>query len=174
MLIQNKTVILDKTIIHTRQYDLTIIADEFISDHSIIRNFPDGETAEAKEIGRSGGHILIKTKKARGSLQLILNGENGGMFPGRKYPKEKKRISQAEMVQMDIMLFIKTPAIHFIILWVADHTFLSRNADSYVELFPLKAKMEKMVVKVFQVIMENAEATLVLFIYRLLICQAFI
>ena len=93
-LIQNKTVILDKTIIHTRQYDLTIIAEEFISDHSVIRNFPDGETAEAKEIGKSGGHILIKTKKARGSLQLILNGENGGYVSRKKISKrEKKNLS---------------------------------------------------------------------------------
>lgn len=88
-LIQSKTVILDMITIHTLQYDLTIIADEFISHHSVIRNFPDGETAQEKEIGRSGGHILIKTKKAVGSLQLILNGETAGFVP-------KKQISRRE------------------------------------------------------------------------------
>ena len=88
-LIQSKTVILDMVTIQTLQYDLTIIADEFISHHSVVRNFPDGETALEKEIGRSGGHILIKAKKAKGSLQLIFNGENAGFVP-------KKSISRRE------------------------------------------------------------------------------
>ena len=89
-LIQSKTVILDMVTIQTLQYDLTIIADEFISHHSVIRNFPEGKTALEKEDGKSGGHILIKAKKARGSLQLILTGENAGFVPKTQISREER------------------------------------------------------------------------------------
>ena len=52
--------------IQTLQHDLTIIAEEFISNHSFIQSFPEGQTANKKEIGRSGGHVLIKAKTAKG------------------------------------------------------------------------------------------------------------
>ena len=65
--------------IQTLQHDLTIIAEEFISNHSFIQSFPEGQIANDKiEIGRSGGHVLIKAKTAQGSLGLTLSGENGG------------------------------------------------------------------------------------------------
>ena len=70
--------------IQTNEYDLTIIADEFLSNHSIIKNFPEKQIAKEKEDGRSGGHVLVKTKFARGSLLLNLSGENGGFVSQRK------------------------------------------------------------------------------------------
>lgn len=83
-IIQNKKIILDMAKIQTNEHDLTIIAEEFISHHSFIKNFKEGQTAEEKEEGKSGGLILIKAKTAKGSLGLILSGENGGYVPQRK------------------------------------------------------------------------------------------
>ena len=89
--IQNKKVVLDMVIIKTFQYDLTIIADEFLSNHSVIQNFVEGQTAKKKEHGRDGGNILIEAKKASGNLKLILNGENAGRVPARRsISKEEK------------------------------------------------------------------------------------
>ena len=94
MIIQNKKVILDMVTIQTFEHDLTIIADEFLSNHSIIKNFPEKQTAKEKKDGRSGGHVLVKTKIARGSLLLNLSGENGGSVPKRKITrKEKAKLS---------------------------------------------------------------------------------
>ena len=73
-IIQNKKVVLDMMTIQTNEYDLTIIADEFLSNHSIIKNFPEEQTAKEKEDGRSGGHVLIKANTAKGSLGLTLGG----------------------------------------------------------------------------------------------------
>ena len=89
-LIQNKKVVLDMVSIQTLQYDLTILADEFVSNHSFIRNFPEGQTAKKKENGRSGGHVLIKAKRAKGNLGLILSGENGGFVPRRKISRSER------------------------------------------------------------------------------------
>ena len=50
--IQNKKVVLDMVTIKTLQYDLTIIADEFLSNHSVIQNFTDGQKAMKKEHGK--------------------------------------------------------------------------------------------------------------------------
>ena len=82
--IQNKKVVLDMMTIQTLQHDLTIRADEFVSNHSVILNFPEGQQAKEKEDGKSGGNILIKAKTAKGNLKLILNGENGGFVPKRR------------------------------------------------------------------------------------------
>ena len=83
-IIQNKKVVFNMVTIQTNEHDLTAIADEFISNHSIIKNFPEEQTAKEKEDGRSGGHVLIKVKTAKGSLLLTLSGENGGFVPQRK------------------------------------------------------------------------------------------
>ena len=82
--IQNKKVVLDMMTIQTNEHDLTIRADEFVSNHSVILNFPEGQQAKEKEDGKSGGNILIKAKTAKGNLKLILNGENGGFVPKRR------------------------------------------------------------------------------------------
>ena len=82
--IQNKKVVLDMMIIQTNEHDLTIRADEFVSNHSVILNFTEGQTAKEKEDGKSGGNILIKAKTAKGNLKLILNGENGGFVSKRR------------------------------------------------------------------------------------------
>ena len=90
LVIQNRKVILDMMIIQTLQHDLTIIAEEFISNHSFIQSFPEGQTANKKEIGRSGGHVLIKAKIAKGSLGLTLSGENGGYIPKRPISRRER------------------------------------------------------------------------------------
>ena len=44
-IIQNKKVVLNMVTIQTFEHDLTIIADEFVSNHSMIQNFPEGQKA---------------------------------------------------------------------------------------------------------------------------------
>ena len=90
LVIQNKRVVLDMITIQTLQHDLTIIAEEFISNHSFIQSFPEGQTAKEKEIGRSGGHVLIKTKTVKGNLQLTLRGENGGYVSRRPISRNER------------------------------------------------------------------------------------
>ena len=90
--IQNKKVVLDMVTIKTFQYDLTIIADEFLSNHSVIQNFIEGQKAKKKENGKHGGNILIETKTASGNLKLILNGENAGKVPARRSISKKERL----------------------------------------------------------------------------------
>ena len=89
-IIQNKKVVLDMMTIQTLQHDLTIIAEEFISSHSFIQSFSEGQTAKEKEDGRSGGHVLIKAKTSKGSLGLILSGENGGYVPTRQISRSER------------------------------------------------------------------------------------
>ena len=89
-IIQNKKVILDMMTIQTLQHDLTIIAEEFVSNHFFIRNFPEGQTAQKKENGRSGGHVLIKARTAKGSLLLTLSGENGSSVPKREITRRER------------------------------------------------------------------------------------
>ena len=92
LVIQNRKVILDMIQIQTNEHNLTIIAEEFLSNHSIIRNFPAGQTAQKTREGRSGGSIFILSNKAGGHLKLILNGENGGRVSKRKViTKEEKQ-----------------------------------------------------------------------------------
>ncbi|MDE0518543.1 MAG: hypothetical protein OXH36_03175 [Bdellovibrionales bacterium] len=79
--------------IQTLQHDLTILAEEFVSNHSFIRNFPEGQTANKKENGRNGGHVLIKAKIAKGSLGLILSGENGGYVSKRPISRKSDGIN---------------------------------------------------------------------------------
>ena len=90
LVIQNRKVVLDMVTIQTLQYDLTVLAEEFVSNHSFIRNFPEGQTANERENGKSGGHVLIKAKTAKGSLGLILSGENGGYVPKRTLSRRER------------------------------------------------------------------------------------
>ena len=93
-IIQNRKVVLDMVLIKTFEHDLFIRAEEFISNHSIIRNFPESEKAKKSQNGRNGGNILIKTEKAIGELQLVLNGEEAGRVPRRAFisKSEKERL----------------------------------------------------------------------------------
>ena len=77
--------------IKTFEHDLTIIAEEFVSNHSIIQNFPEGQWAKKDQEGKHGGDILIETEIAKGKLQLFLNGENGGHVPRGKYLSKEER-----------------------------------------------------------------------------------
>ena len=92
--IQNTRVVLDMATIKTSEHDLIIIADEFISNHSVIQNFPLEQKAKKETSGRNGGNILIEAKKANGTLQLILNGEDAGPVP------KKRNISREERVKL--------------------------------------------------------------------------
>ena len=90
LVIQNRKVVLDMVTIQTLQYDLTILAEEFVSNHSFIRSFPEGQTAKDKIDGRNGGHVLIKAKTAKGSLGLTLSGENGGYVHKRPISRRER------------------------------------------------------------------------------------
>ena len=83
-IIKAKKVILDMVKVQTFEHSLIIIADEFLSNHSVIQNFKENEKAKKKENGRHGGSILILANKASGNLKLILNGENGGKVSTRR------------------------------------------------------------------------------------------
>ena len=74
--IQNKRVVLNMVTIKTFEHDLTIKAEEFISNHSVIQSFPEKPKAKKGKSGRDGGDILIETEIAQGKLQLVLNGED--------------------------------------------------------------------------------------------------
>ena len=86
--IRSKKVILNEVTVKTFHHDLRIITDEFISHNAVIQNFPEGQKAERNKHGRKGGHILIEAVTAEGQLQLILNGEQGGMALQRRLSKK--------------------------------------------------------------------------------------
>ena len=116
-IIQNKKVVLDMMTIQTLQHDLTIIAEEFISNHSFIQSFPEGQTAKEKEDGRSGGHVLIKAKIAKGSLGLTFKRRKWGLCPYKaNIKKRKSKTFRPVMVQTDMMLFTILGAEIFIFL----------------------------------------------------------
>ena len=89
--IQNRRVVLNMVTVKTFEHDLTIRSEEFVSNHSVIQNFPEKLKAKKGKSGRNGGDILIETGIAQGKLQLVLNGENAGRGKGwRKISKRKR------------------------------------------------------------------------------------
>ena len=82
--IKNTKVVLDMATVKTNEYDLVIVADEFFSNHSVIQSFSFEQKVKEKTPGRNGGNVLIETKTAGGTLQLILNGESAGVVPAKK------------------------------------------------------------------------------------------
>ena len=92
--IKNRKVVLDMVAIKTQKHNLFIIAEEFLSNHSVIRNFTEDEKAKKWNHGRNGGNILIEAEKAIGELQLVMNGEKAGHVPRRATisKSEKKRL----------------------------------------------------------------------------------
>ena len=92
--IQDRKVILNMARIKTLEHDLFILAEEFVSVHSVIQNFPEGKKGKRKKDGKNGGNILIEAMTAEGELQLILNGQSGGRVPGRRSlsKEERKRL----------------------------------------------------------------------------------
>ena len=89
--IQNRKVVLNIVEIKTFEHDLTIKAEEFISNHSIIQNFPEGQKAKKRKHGKNGGNILIESENAKGELQLILNGEEAGRVSNQEIISKKER-----------------------------------------------------------------------------------
>jgi hypothetical protein len=53
-----------------------------------IVTFPENETAKAGQNGRSGGHLLLDLKSAKGALKIQMRGENGGRGPDAPPPDE--------------------------------------------------------------------------------------
>ena len=94
--IQNRRVVLNMVTVKIFEHDLTIRAEEFVSNHSVIQNFPEKAKAKKRKPGRDGGDILIETGIAQGKLQLVLNGEDAGRSKGwRKIsalPKRTKKL----------------------------------------------------------------------------------
>ena len=90
--IQDRRVVLDKVTIKTFEHDLTIRAEEFVSNQAVIQNFPEKRKARKKQNGKNGGNIFIEAEISQGELQLILNGEGGGRVPrGRSVSRSKLR-----------------------------------------------------------------------------------
>ena len=89
--IQNRKVVLDMLTVYTLEHDLIIKAEEFVSNHSLIQNFPEGQKSKKGKAGRSGGNILIETETATGELQLVLNGEEAGRVPNQRFLSRKER-----------------------------------------------------------------------------------
>ncbi len=90
--IKNTRVVLHLATIKTGEHDLVIVADEFLSNHSVIQNFPSKQKAKDQTPGRNGGNILIEAETARGMLKLILNGEDAGPVPAKRSISIEERI----------------------------------------------------------------------------------
>ena len=90
-IIMGKKVFLNMALIETFEHHLLIMADEFVSRHSLIRNFPPSLETEKKQEGKAGGNIWILTQTAVGDLRLILNGLNGGAVPNRGKLSRRER-----------------------------------------------------------------------------------
>jgi hypothetical protein len=58
--------------------DVLINTNEFISENGVISTFGKNTKAPSDVKGRNGGLLIIKAKKATGSLAFELRGENGG------------------------------------------------------------------------------------------------
>ena len=91
LIINSQKVVLDMAKLKTNEYNLAIIADEFLSKHSIIQNFPEGQKAKKRKEGKNGGNVSILTNKARGNLKLVLNGESGGFVSKRRVLTKEER-----------------------------------------------------------------------------------
>ena len=88
-IIQDRRVVLNRVTIKTFEHDLTIRAEEFISNRSIIQNFWERKEAKKKENAKNGGNILIEAEFAQGKLQLILNGEHGRRVSRKSVSRKK-------------------------------------------------------------------------------------
>ena len=122
--IKNTKIVLDMATIKTDEYDLVIVADEFFSNHSVIQSFPLEQKAKEQTPGRNGGNVLIETKTAGGTLQLILNGERcRSLFQQKKiYLEENETNLPVAVGEMDKMLSIGKFAQRF--LFLASWNFL--------------------------------------------------
>jgi hypothetical protein len=67
-----------ETALFTMGRDLHIDTEELISNDAHIATFPLGQRAELNRVGRNGGAIVIKAKRARGALTVETRGEHGG------------------------------------------------------------------------------------------------
>ena len=117
--IQNRRVVLNMVRIKTFEHDLTIRADEFVSNHSIIQNFQGQKKAKKAKNGKSGGNILIEAEIAQGELQLILNGENGGRVSRRSVSRSKLKGQRGKNGQ-DAIYKKYCRSVYFLGLWTVD------------------------------------------------------
>ncbi|MBS1970005.1 MAG: hypothetical protein JSU04_06835 [Bdellovibrionales bacterium] len=74
----DRVVLTENAVITTEDKTLTIITKELVTEGAMIRNFPSGAKAYFAMNGRTGGAVIISARKARGTLDVQLNGEGGG------------------------------------------------------------------------------------------------
>ena len=118
--IQDRRIVLSNVTIKTFEHDLTIRAEEFISNQSVIQNFPEKRRARKKQNGKNGGNILIEAEIAQGELQLILNGEGGGRVSrGRSVSRSKLRGQRGKDGQ-DAVYRKYCRDVKFLALWNVD------------------------------------------------------
>ena len=118
--IQDRRIVLSNVTIKTFEHDLTIRAEEFISNQAVIQNFPEKRKARTKQNGKNGGNILIEVEIVQGELQLILNGEGGGRVSrGRSVSRSKLRGQRGKDGQ-DAVYRKYCRDVKFLALWTAD------------------------------------------------------
>jgi hypothetical protein len=74
----DRVVLTERAVITTEDKTLMIVTKELVSEGAAIQNFLPGAKAYFSTDGRSGGAIMIKAQRARGTLDVHLNGEGGG------------------------------------------------------------------------------------------------
>ena len=119
-IIQDRRVVLDRVTIKTFEHDLTIRAEEFISNHSIIQNFWERKEAKKRENAKNGGNILIEAEVAQGKLQLILNGEHGRRVSRNRSVSRKKLKGQRGKNGQDAVYRKYCRDVKFLALWTVD------------------------------------------------------
>lgn len=62
----------------TQGLNVLINTDELISSNGVLRTYREDQQAPKDQVGRGGGSITIKAKKATGHLEIIMAGETGG------------------------------------------------------------------------------------------------
>jgi len=74
----DRVVLTRNAVITTEDKNLVIITKELVVDGAVIQNFPEGAAAYWEKSGRAGGTVSVDALKARGTLEVRLNGERGG------------------------------------------------------------------------------------------------
>ncbi len=74
----DRVILTENAVITTEDKTLTIIAKELVTEGARISNFPSGAKAYFAMNGRTGGAVTISVRRARGTLDVQLNGEGGG------------------------------------------------------------------------------------------------
>ena len=152
-IIQDRKVVLNRVTIKTFEHDLTIRAEEFISNHSIIQNFWERKEAKKRENAKNGGNILIETEVAQGELQLILNGEHGRRVSRNRSVSRSKLKGQRGKNGQDAVYRKYCRDVRFLGVMTVDRKCRYRCVAS-----PTGGKMEMMGRRVCLALTEKTEA----------------